>query len=98
MRNEVRTFVHSEDGGEGFLGMIQGAVSVVKDADAIPQFWVLLGMGRGLLAVNARRCEAKKGKGVAYLWIGQEVESLLIGSVGLLEVVLHEVAVPWGPV
>lgn len=30
------------------------------------------------------------------LWVGKMVEGLLIGSVGLLEVVLHEIAVTEG--
>ena len=31
----------------------------------------------------------------AHLWVREEVEGLLVGCVGLLEVILHEVAVPW---
>lgn len=37
------TFVHAKDRGEGLLGVIEGAVSVIEDANAIPEFWVLLG-------------------------------------------------------
>jgi hypothetical protein len=28
-----------------------------------------------------------------YLWVGKKVKSLLVGGVGLLEVILHEVTV-----
>ena len=51
--------------------MIQGAVPVVEDANAIPELRILLGV-----------------------W--EEVERLLVGRVGLLQVVLHEVAVAEG--
>ena len=29
------------------------------------------------------------------LWVWQEVQSLLVSGIRLLEVILHEVAVPW---
>ena len=63
-----RTFVHSEDGGKSLLGVIQGAIAVVEDADAVPELGILLG-------------------------IGEEIERLLVGSIRLLEVILHEVTV-----
>jgi hypothetical protein len=36
------TFVHAKHGREGLFGVVEGAVSVVEDADAIPQLGVLL--------------------------------------------------------
>lgn len=31
----------------------------------------------------------------SHLWVWKEVKRLLVGCVGLLQVILHEVAVPW---
>ena len=39
---EKHTLVHPEDRGEGFFGMIQGPVAIVKNTDAIPQFGIIL--------------------------------------------------------
>ena len=46
-----RTLVHAEDRGEGFLGMVERAVAVVENADAVPELRVLL---RGESAVQWR--------------------------------------------
>lgn len=38
----VKVFVHSKDGGESFLGMIERAVTIIEDTDAVPEFGILL--------------------------------------------------------
>ncbi len=40
-----RTFAHAEDRGKGFLGMVERAISIVENADPVPEFGVLLGGG-----------------------------------------------------
>ena len=47
---EIR--LHAHDLSEGFLGMLQRAVTVVQDTDAIPEFWFLR---KGLSAERLRR-------------------------------------------
>ena len=37
-----QTFAHAEDRGECLFGMVEGAISVVENADSIPKLWVLL--------------------------------------------------------
>jgi hypothetical protein len=36
------TLVHSEHGREGFLCVVEGAIAVIKDPDAVPELRVLL--------------------------------------------------------
>lgn len=76
--------VHLEHGRERLLGMLKGPISVVEDADAVPQFRVLF------CSLSAFVCLVPCS---IYLWVGQVVQRLLVRPVGLLEVLHHEVAV-----
>jgi hypothetical protein len=42
MKKEVRTFIHPEDGGESLLGVVEGAITVVEDTDAVPKLRIFL--------------------------------------------------------
>ena len=51
------TFIHLEHGGKGLLGVIQGAIAVVQDTDAVPQLRILLrGYVKGMSGVAANTC------------------------------------------
>jgi hypothetical protein len=39
---KFQIFAHAEDRGECLFGMVEGAISVVENADSIPKLWVLL--------------------------------------------------------
>jgi len=54
---------HAHDLRESFLGMVEGAIAIIQDADAVPQ--------------------------LRFLGVAQVIEGLLIGSVGLLQVIHH---------
>ena len=41
-RKVTHTLVHPEDRGEGFFGVIQGSVTIIKDTNTIPQLRVIL--------------------------------------------------------
>lgn len=85
--------LHAHDLGKGLLGQLEGAISIVEDADAVPQL--------GILKENPVRivCPSRindavslKGKDStrAHLEITPIVDSLLISGIGLLEVVHHQ--------
>jgi hypothetical protein len=42
----VPTFVHPQYGRERLLRMVEGAIPIIQDADAIPQPWILLASRR----------------------------------------------------
>jgi hypothetical protein len=65
-KDEQLTLVHFENAGKGLLGVLEGAITVVENADPIPQFGVFLGAG-------------------------QVEEGVLIGCIGGLKFILHEV-------
>lgn len=41
MRSRRLTWVHANDAGEGFLGVLQTAIAVVENANAVPQLRLL---------------------------------------------------------
>ena len=41
--NDTLTLVHPEDRSKGFLGMIQGSVTIVQNTDTVPQLGIILG-------------------------------------------------------
>lgn len=36
------TFVHAKNRRKGFLSMVEGTISIVQDANTIPELWILL--------------------------------------------------------
>ncbi len=74
---------HAHDLRKGFLGVIQGAISVVENADSIPEFGFLPGLELSSKASEHSPLDL------------EVVEGLLICSVGLGEIVRHQVAVAY---
>lgn len=68
--------------------MVERTVAVVQDADAVPELWVFLRNTKGELS-------GKMGGKEIYFWIRKQVQGLLVGGIGLLEVILHEIAVTY---
>lgn len=42
VKGYTRTLVHPEDRGKGFLCVIQGSISIVEDANTVPQLRIIL--------------------------------------------------------
>lgn len=55
------TRIHLEHTGEGFFGMLERAVSIVQDTNAIPQFRLLLPIST---------CSTSKNLDFTYLRVG----------------------------
>ena len=65
--------------------MVQGAIAIVQDADAIPELGILLEQHQPPILLFEEH--------ETYLGVWEEIECLLVRGIGLLQVVLHEVAV-----
>lgn len=81
---EIRS--HAHDLGEGLLGVIEGAVAVVKNTDAIPQLGLL--HIRSHVSVTDVRCA--KNKRITHLGITEVIQGLLVGGIRFLQVVHHQ--------
>lgn len=60
---------HAHDLRESFLCVVEGAIAVIQDADAVPQ--------------------------LRFLGVAQVIKGLLVGGVGLLQVIHHQMAVAY---
>lgn len=67
--------------------MFQAAIAIVKNADAVPQFRLILS-AVPLAIAPAKKCPAD-------LCIWNVMYRLLITCVGFLKIVDHEIAMPW---
>ena len=70
---------------EGLLGVLKRPVSVVQDADAVPELGLLRKGQRGIVNMTW----------VTNLGVPQINEGILISRVGLLQIIHHEVAVSY---
>lgn len=73
--------------GEGLLGIVVATISVVENTDAVPE--------HGILCVIRQCPGARCQNGVTntYLGVSEVDQGLLIGIVGLLKILRHQVAV-----
>jgi hypothetical protein len=90
------TWLHTQNARESLLGVFQRSIAVVEDADAVPKLGVLstgtrCRVSTGQIRVAPTGCRASHTN----LGVRQSVQGLLVSSVGLLQVVHHEVAVAW---
>lgn len=69
--------------------MIEGTIPIIKNSNSVPEFRVLLVTSVGVR--DMKRMVKCKRRG--YLWVGKQVESLLVCGISLLKVILHEVTV-----
>jgi hypothetical protein len=72
-----KVWIHSNDRGEGFLGMLKASVPVVQDSNPIPELWILNKHVRNI---------------PTYLWIWQMIQCLLIRIISLLKLIHHQIA------
>ena len=88
--NDTHTLVHPEDRSKGFLGMIQGSVTIIENTDTVPQLWIIL--GREIF----RKVRGGKDSPVnSHLWRRKQIEGLLVGGVCPLQIVAHEITVAY---
>jgi hypothetical protein len=64
--------------------VLERAISVIEDTNAVPQLGLL-----DMKLVSSPEDSSSE----AHLWIAQVIERLLVGGIGLLKIVHHEVAV-----
>lgn len=79
----VETRVHCHDIGKGFLRMIKRAEAVVQNTYTVPE-------SRFLGTSVSATCKAGLTAGITDLRTTQALQSVLVGIVGLLEVIHHE--------
>jgi len=82
----LKSWLHAHDLRKRLFGMLEGAIAIVKDTNAIPELRFLCIMSMG--------CCDRQVLG-SYLWVGQMIQGLLVSRVSLLQVVHHQVAVAW---
>lgn len=78
--------LHLHDLGESFLGMVQGSVAIVQDADSVPELRFLRDWSQWVVD--------KAGSLVfTDLRVAEVNQRILVSSIGLLQIIHHEVAV-----
>lgn len=84
----VKVWLHLHDLGKCVLGVVQRTIPVVEDANAVPE--------PGFLSfTSVRMLVSNKMREVTNLWVWEVDEGSLVGVVGLLQVVHHQVAMSY---
>ena len=83
----VEVGLHFHDLGERLFSMVQRAISVIEDANPVPE-------ARFLMVRVSTLTDGKETE-TANLWIWEMTQRCLIGIVCLLQVVHHQIAMSW---